>query len=91
MKTIEPKHPRLRLPRQSYEQLCREVLQRDGWRCQSCGSLKNLQVHHKRFRSQLGDDSEENLVTLCSACHTHLHGAPATRVLNPTFASADWT
>ena len=91
MKTSQPKHPRLRLPRQSYEQLCREVLQRDGWRCQSCGSLKNLQVHHKRFRSQLGDDSEENLVTLCSACHTHLHGAPATRVLNPTFASADWT
>jgi len=74
MKTIEPKHPRLRLPRQSYEQLGREVLQRDGWRCQSCGSLKNLQVHHKMFRSQLGDDSEENLVTLCSGCHNHLHG-----------------
>jgi 5-methylcytosine-specific restriction endonuclease McrA len=74
MKTIEPKHPRLRLPRQSYEQLGREVLQRDGWRCQTCGSLKNLQVHHKMFRSQLGDDSEENLVTLCSACHNHLHG-----------------
>ena len=74
MNTVRPKHPRLRLPPQSYEQLCREVLQRDGWRCQSCGSLSNLQIHHKKFRSQLGDDSEENLITLCSACHARLHG-----------------
>ena len=62
MSLIRPKQPRLRLDPEWYEQLCRDVLQRDGWRCQSCGSLKNLQVHHKEFRSQSGDDSEQNLI-----------------------------
>ena len=46
----------------------------DGWRCQFCGSQKNLQVHHKEFRSQSGHDSEQNLITLCSDCHLTLHG-----------------
>jgi hypothetical protein len=49
MSQIRPKQPRLRLDPELYEQLCREVLQRDGWRCQSCGSLKNLQVLTRNF------------------------------------------
>jgi 5-methylcytosine-specific restriction endonuclease McrA len=75
MSQIRPKRPRLQLDSELYEQLCREVLQRDRWRCQSCGSLKNLQVHHKEFRSQSGDDSEQNLITLCSDYHLTLHGS----------------
>jgi 5-methylcytosine-specific restriction endonuclease McrA len=31
-------------------------------------------VHHKEFRSCLGDDSEENLITLCTPCHANAHG-----------------
>jgi hypothetical protein len=31
------KRPRVRLDRQSYSSLRRSVLQRDGWRCQTCG------------------------------------------------------
>src|SRR5206468_13103673 len=75
MNTIRSKHPRLRLPPECYEQLCRAVLLRDGWRCQSCGSFTNLQIHHKEFRSRSGDDSEDNLITLCSVCHECLHAA----------------
>jgi 5-methylcytosine-specific restriction endonuclease McrA len=30
-------------------------------------------VHHKEFRSQSGDDSEENLIMLCTACHRQTH------------------
>ena len=26
------------------------------------------------FRSHSGEDSEENLVTLCAACHAKVHG-----------------
>jgi hypothetical protein len=63
------KQTRLRLDPQSYEQLWLEVLQRDGWRCRSCGSLENLQIRHSTFRSQSGHDSEQNLITLCAACH----------------------
>ena len=53
MTQVRPKQPRLRLDPELYEQLCREVLQRDGWRCQCCGSLKKL-LPHKEFRSQSG-------------------------------------
>jgi 5-methylcytosine-specific restriction endonuclease McrA len=66
--------PRIRLDPVSYENLKRQVLRRDGWRCQSCGTMSTLEVHHKEFRSHSGDDSEENLITVCAACHTTLHG-----------------
>jgi HNH endonuclease len=33
-------------------------------RCQVCGSFSNLEVHHKKFRSQSGEDSEENLISV---------------------------
>jgi 5-methylcytosine-specific restriction endonuclease McrA len=53
-----PKKRRLHLATAEYEKLRQEVLRRDGWRCQSCGTLSNLEVHHQEFRSQSGDDSE---------------------------------
>ena len=65
--------PRLRLDPTSYESLRQQVLHRDSWRCQLCGMMSNLEVHHKEFRSHSGDDSEQNLITLCSACHASMH------------------
>ena len=73
MKGIEPKRTRLRLASELYEQLREEVLRRDSWRCQACGAMVNLEVHHKELRSQSGDDAESNLITLCSACHAGVH------------------
>jgi hypothetical protein len=52
-----------------YEQLRNQVLRRDVWSCQTCGAMSDLEVHHQKFRSQAGDDSEQNLVTVCAACH----------------------
>jgi 5-methylcytosine-specific restriction endonuclease McrA len=71
---------RLRLDPEAYRQLCREVLERDGWRCQSCGRMEDLQVHHIQWRSRLGNDEKENLITLCSDCHQSCHGATTHRV-----------
>jgi len=70
---IRPKAARLRLDLLSYESLRQQVLRRDGWRCQSCGAMSNLEVHHREFRSHSGADSEENLITLCAACHAGVH------------------
>jgi 5-methylcytosine-specific restriction endonuclease McrA len=67
------KRPRLRLDARSYQELHRTILERDGWRCQHCGARKDLQVHHIRSRGLLGDDAEENLITLCALCHRRLH------------------
>ncbi len=63
----------LRLDPLSYESLRQQILRRDGWRCQSCGAMTSLEVLHREFRSHSGSDSEENLITLCSACHASVH------------------
>jgi len=68
-----PKLPHLRLDPTSYDGLRQQVLRRDAWRCQSCGTMSNLEIHHKQFRSHAGHDSEENLITLCVACHDIAH------------------
>ena len=70
-----PKRPRLRLGPHWYKELCRQVLARDNWRCQVCGSSNNLQVHHQQLRSQQGSDEDSNLITLCAECHAQLHGS----------------
>ena len=62
-----------RLDPVSYEGLRQQILRRDGWRCQFCGTMSNLEVHHREFRSQSGADSDENLITLCKARHTRMH------------------
>jgi 5-methylcytosine-specific restriction endonuclease McrA len=74
MSSTGQKMPRLRLDPESYEILRQQILRRDSWRCQSCGTMSNLEVHHKKFRSHSGDDSEENLITTCTSCHAIAHG-----------------
>ena len=63
MKSIRQRKPRLRLKPDSYRKLRTDVLERDGWRCQNCGTSECLQVHHIRSLSALGDDAAENLIT----------------------------
>jgi 5-methylcytosine-specific restriction endonuclease McrA len=70
---IRPKVTRLRLDPLPYDSLRQQILRRDGWRCQSCGTMTNLEVHHKQFRSHSGADSEQNLITMCTACHATAH------------------
>ena len=73
MNRIRPKRPRLRLDPEPYDQLRKQVLRRDGWECQICGSRQKLQVHHKQLRSQQGSDDDLNLITLCVGCHEGVH------------------
>lgn len=74
MERLRQKQPRLKLDPERYEALKKEVLERDGWRCQDCGSAKMLEVHHVKPRSKLGHDTSENLITLCVDCHGRRHG-----------------
>lgn len=73
MNETRQKTGRLRLDPVSYDSLRQRVLRRDSWRCQACGATSNLEVHHLEFRSHTGEDSEQNLITLCSACHAAIH------------------
>ncbi len=73
-KSFPCKTPVVRLDYMSYRQLRQRVLQRDGWKCQVCGSSQDLQVHHTLFRSHQGNDDEGNLITLReSKCHADTH------------------
>jgi 5-methylcytosine-specific restriction endonuclease McrA len=65
-----------------YRELREKVLRRDGWRCQMCGSVTNLTVHHQEYRSHSCDDVEQNLITLCAECHLTTH-ASASKNMEP--------
>lgn len=71
----------LRLPEEEYSILINNVFSRDNWKCRSCGFRGNLHAHHLRFRSQGGEDSTKNLVTLCASCHDGLHRAQGLRIV----------
>ena len=68
---LKQKH--LRLDPDPYRELHRQVLERDQWHCQYCGSMAQLEVHHLTSRSRMGDDADENLITLCRPCHRNAH------------------
>lgn len=73
MEGLRQKRPRLALGSSDYQALREEVLSRDGWRCQICGKLQELEIHHIQKRSDLGSDASNNLITLCFACHRRQH------------------
>lgn len=52
-----------------------EILKRDNYRCTNCGSILNLQVHHKRYISgrMAWDYDNNDLITLCRNCHYSIH------------------
>lgn len=44
-------------------------------RCARCDRMgRPLHLHHSKFRSQGGDDREENLELICTDCHDKEHG-----------------
>lgn len=59
-----------------------EIIEALGSRCQSCGTTKNLEIHHKiplsikrlQFVSRYNSwKNIENLQLLCKRCHKHKH------------------
>ncbi len=63
-----------------------EVLERDAFRCRSCGvsagAGRRLQVHHIRPVKQNGTNDPSNLETLCDACHAGKHALAPTDVVD---------
>ena len=49
------------------------VRKRAGNQCERCRSRRDLQVHHRRLRSQQGTHELTNLNLLCNECHMHVH------------------
>ena len=60
----------------------REVLRRDGYRCQQCkwhpeiwnpSDPRHLEAHHIQQHVDRGENTVENLITLCNVCHDEEH------------------
>jgi hypothetical protein len=67
------------------------IYDRDRHRCQSpCCGRRDLTPHHLRFRSHGGDDSDENLTSLCTWCHLEgIHGGQMSAA--PPASAIRWT
>lgn len=50
-----------------------EILKRDHYQCQRCGSPSDLIVHHKTYNKTLGHEKNCQLVTYCNKCHKIIH------------------
>lgn len=67
--------------RREWKEKRERILQRDGYRCRICGSIANLQVHHKQYHFNKTTNrkclpweyDDKYLVTLCESCHSRGH------------------
>ena len=60
----------------------REILRRDDYKCTVCkwshgewnrSDPRHLELHHKKHHAKGGDNSESNLITVCTVCHDEIH------------------
>lgn len=60
----------------------RAVLVRDRHRCKQCGwhhrqwnpsDPRHLELHHRQQHARGGENTAENLITLCTVCHDEIH------------------
>jgi hypothetical protein len=72
-----PEHDR-KIP----DEVRREVLRRDGYKCHECGwshdgwnpsDPRHLELHHVKHHAKGGQNVEGNLKTVCTVCHDKLH------------------
>lgn len=52
---------------------CRRRIEGEKVECEQCGSSYELEWHHRKYWSEGGEDSEENLQVLCRTCHFSIH------------------
>lgn len=82
----QEKAEKLAAAERHWRDICRLVDRRDAGRCRVCGRacsptalamVDRAERHHLRFRSQGGEDSTANVLTICKRdCHAavHTHG-----------------
>ena len=72
-----PEHDR-RIP----DPIKRKILRRDDYKCTICkwsheewnrSDPRHLELHHKKPHVKGGENTEDNLITVCTVCHDELH------------------
>lgn len=65
-----------------WKRLRKQRLWMDHYRCQYCGSGINIQVHHVHYPKVWGDETMDDLVTLCDRCHNETHEIDLMKKIN---------
>jgi hypothetical protein len=53
-----------------------ETISLNGSVCSRCGvelSRKDLELHHKNYDQEFGEENQEDLMLVCTDCHEELH------------------
>ena len=72
----------------AWSELREKILSRDDHACQFCFATDTrLDIHHITPSSKGGDDTPDNLITLCSYCHARIsrpnrYGLPIAELVN---------
>lgn len=91
----QPKTKPIRLKGKALDSLHHAIMKRDRNLCVVCGRPADLinpwPAHHIKYRSQGGDDSIDNMISVCPMCHAqiHLHCLNGT-VMGSKQATMDW-
>ncbi|MEA5523386.1 HNH endonuclease [Limnoraphis robusta] len=59
----------VRLPKMNIVVTRKNVIKRDGFRCQYCGKKESLTIDHVIPKSRGGSDEWDNLTTCCATCN----------------------
>jgi len=60
------------------------ILERDKYKCVKCGwshkkynrsNPRHLELHHVKHHSRGGENTKENLISVCTSCHDEIHRA----------------
>jgi len=49
-----------------------EMIRKGGYRCQQCGNIGKLEVHHNAY-NRLGAELDSDLLVVCKKCHEKIH------------------
>lgn len=63
----------------------KHILKRDEYACMFCDNTKNLHVHHIKYTGKAWEAPDDDLITLCNACHKAVHKRNITIEWAPTF------
>lgn len=60
-----------------WDNIRKEVFERDRWQCRKCGQKGYIEVHHivsiRNYLNAEFANDKANLITLCRACHNRTH------------------
>lgn len=79
--TSIPKQNVIRLKGKPKKRLQLAVMERDGYRCQTCGEATEGPPHHSPYLGQGGSDIPAHMFAECEDCHYEIHHGSMMKVI----------